>query len=393
MKVLVLNHNTPKGVLGVYEYNLCKSLSRRGLQVDDITIFGDNSHYGFCRSAVQLSRPGAFLPRRVSELFSGGILRMIRRGEYDIIHLNGAFWSFLPLQVSVLNRLVNQGKGRLVMTSHAFEPTFMRSFVNSMRELVYTRQPLHLLSGVRCLAYGLMDGVICLSEAERQHTLREFGLDPARVFTIPNAVDLERFERGGYDFKKKHDVTSEFVILYVGQIIKMKGIEYLLEALRFLIQWGHRCLLYIISYNRRVDLLSIAKDLGVDQYLHVLDNLPERDLISAYKSCDIFVLPSLTEGLPTVLLEAMAAGKPVVATSVAGVPELISNGSNGLLIRPRDSIGLAKNIQMLLESDEMRRKMGIKGRSTVRRKFSWEIVGEQIVTMYESLIDDSRTLS
>ena len=108
------------------------------------------------------------------------------------------------------------------------------------------------------------------------------------------------------------------------------------------------------------------------------------DLLSAL---DIFVLSSEREGLPVSLLEAMAASKPVVVTRVGGIPEVIQDGYNGLLVPPHDPLILAKAILTLVENSALRESLAKQGYQTVKVRFSTTAVGQQITTLYDDLMD------
>ena len=108
------------------------------------------------------------------------------------------------------------------------------------------------------------------------------------------------------------------------------------------------------------------------------------DLLSAL---DIFVLSSETEGLPVALLEAMAASRPVVATRVGGIPQVIEDGHNGLLISPHDPAGLAKAILTLMEDSTLRESVAREGYRTIEARFSTDVVGQQIVALYDDLLE------
>jgi len=117
-------------------------------------------------------------------------------------------------------------------------------------------------------------------------------------------------------------------------------------------------------------------------YLGSRQDIPE--LLSAL---DFFVLSSESEGLPVSLLEAMAASRPVVATRVGGIPQVIEDGHNGLLVSPHDPAGLAKAIITLMEDSTLRESVAREGYRTVEARFSINMIGQQIIALYDDLLE------
>jgi glycosyltransferase involved in cell wall biosynthesis len=115
------------------------------------------------------------------------------------------------------------------------------------------------------------------------------------------------------------------------------------------------------------------------------------DIPNLLSAIDIFVLCSETEGLPVSLIEAMAAKKPIIATSVGGIPQLIENDHNGLLISPHDPSRLAKSILALMENSTLRESIAQEAFQTIESKFSTDVVGQKIIAIYNNLLDKKFT--
>jgi len=385
--VLVVNNTSLNNVEGLYEYNLCRKLEEEKVKVTSLTLFGDNSSY--CKDAHVISSRCSFLPKRALEIYSSFIHRILLNGEFDIVHLNSALWSFLPLQVSLLNKfLVNKHKP-VVLTTHSFYPKYQKSLVKAVKQTILKFDPYSMLYGIRCFALKYVDKIVCLSEPEKKFLLSEFDLPQHKMVVIPNGVDLTRSKKPSYNFRKQHKIPSEFMLLYVGQLIKIKGLTCLLRALKIILDAGFDCALVIITYNRRENVMAEARKLGVHKKVYLFDYfeqyLSDVDLISAYRACDVFILPSLTESLPTVLLEAMMCEKPVIATNVGGIPELVSDNHNGFLVKPMDAHALAEKTIRLLESPSKRKRMGENGYLLVKQKYDWNILVSRVLRLYESL--------
>ena len=381
MRVLVLTGHALKGVKGEYEYNLCKHLEEKGIEIHDLALYGDNSHY--CKNTKMAKRPFGILPAKIGDIFSPSIISEIQK-NYDVIHLQGAFWSFIPLQAIIWKKVLHI-KTPMIMTTHAYIPEKQKMLISALKEAFRNFDLDMILNGIKCLPYRRLDKVLCQSELERKFVVETFKLDEQKAVTIPNGIDLRRYEIPTYNFKEKNSLKRKFMILYVGQLIKMKGIPYLFQAIKILKTKGLDCDLVLVSYNPKEDVLTEARSLGIEENVRMFKKLPEDDLISAYKSCDVFVLPSLSEGLPTVLLEAMAAKKPVVSTNVSGVPYLLKDGKNGLMVNPRDPEALADRIERLLTDSKLYHEIAENGYQTVLQKYSWDKVTDMIVEQYKSV--------
>ena len=133
-------------------------------------------------------------------------------------------------------------------------------------------------------------------------------------------------------------------------------------------------------------LVKQAKTLKVDKHVTFLGLVPNETIASLLASCDIAVMPSLIEAPGLFLLEAMAVAKPVVATSVGGVLEVVRNGENGLIVPPRDPEALAERVEMLLRDKDLRKKIGEKARITIEKNFSLTHAAERFLEVYRSLL-------
>jgi glycosyltransferase involved in cell wall biosynthesis len=386
MRILVLTHHAVKDVLGEYEYNMCKHLEEQKVDVFDVALFGTNSHY--CSHARIAKKPIGFLSdlleKRIGELFCPDMISELKN-KYDVIHLQGAFWSFIPLQAIIWKKLLRISTPT-IMTTHAFVPDKQTLFGKSIINAIKNKKLSLIFWGLRCLPYTGLDKIICQSELERKFVIKEFKIDETKVVTIPNGVDMRRFEQPSYDFKKVKNLKRKYFIFFVGQLIPQKGIKYLLQAVKFLKEEKKiDCDVGLASYVPKDDVLGEAEKLGIKENVKIYPNLPETDLIAAYKSCDIFVLPSLIEGLPTVVLEAMAAKKPVVATNVSGNPYLIKNGFNGFMVDPKDSLALAKRIEEVLTNEKLSKQIAENGYQTVIKDYTWPVVASKILKQYNEL--------
>lgn len=185
-------------------------------------------------------------------------------------------------------------------------------------------------------------------------------------------TDLAPFIEAG----DRHTVRH-LEILYAGSVVPGKGIHYLIRALARIAPHYRDLVLTIIGRQENRSyacaLRRLAADLGVDKRTQFLDHLSQEELAARIRNAAVFVLPSLSEGLPRVVLEAMATGTPVVASNVAGVPEVIHHGVNGILCPQGDESALAERLHELLANPVEARCIGARAREFVASFFSTDV--------------------
>jgi glycosyltransferase involved in cell wall biosynthesis len=184
--------------------------------------------------------------------------------------------------------------------------------------------------------------------------------------------------------------TSEITLGTAGRLVALKGIEYLLSAAVALRREFPRLRVEIAgSGPQRKVLEKVVAAAGLGEQVRFLGWID--DLTPVLSRWDVFVMPSLEEGFPIAALDAMAAGLPVVATSVGGVPELIEDGKTGWLVPPRDAEALAGQLRLLLGNPEQRLRMGAAAYARVRDHFSVAQMTQNFADLYDELLGDKRT--
>ena len=231
------------------------------------------------------------------------------------------------------------------------------------------------------------DRVIAVSEGTRRHHIDISGTSPEQVTTIYNGIDLSAFSQMDYVVERAL-VRTELgipsnanVLVTVAVLRPPKGIQFMIQALPAILA-AHPNTYYLIVGGgaHHSALLEEVHKAGVNA--RVIFAGMRKDVPRLLAASDVFVLPTLTEALPTVLAEAMAAKLPIVASRVGGVPEMIANGQNGFLVAPEDVAGLVKACNHVLEHAEKRLDMGMEGWKIVKKKFSVERQVEQLKELY-----------
>lgn len=306
--------------------------------------------------------------RRVIRL--GGAVRLarvLRRREVDVLHTH------VHVAANVLGRVAARASGASVISHLHIE--------NHFRPSRLARAPLITLDNATA---RLCSRLVAVSDATRLAFERQ-GFPTRLLETVHNGIDAAalratppvalRAELGIAD--------GDLLLAHVGRLAPVKGQQELVEALRGL----GRDDVHVVFFGRDVEQGgAYAVELE-----RLADGLNVRfagfriDAAAALAEADALVLPSWIEGLPLVVLEAMAQAKPVVATAVGGTPEAVVDGDTGLLVAPRDVPALTRALERLLGDEDLRRRLGAAGRSRVEAHFSAHAMTQRILEIYAQL--------
>ena len=208
------------------------------------------------------------------------------------------------------------------------------------------------------LLWPLSTHIICNAEAVRHKLIRKYRVKESKISVIPNGVDTDYFSP---NFTK---LVSPPIIIYIGRLVDQKDPLTLLESFRNIKQKIPDAQLLVVGNGPLRSLLkSFIKHHQMNQHISLVAGTT--DIRKYLHQAQVFLLPSLYEGSPNIVIEAMACGLPVVATNTSGIPELIEHGINGYLVQPRDSKKMAKWTIRLLQNKDIREKMGENARKRV----------------------------
>lgn len=230
------------------------------------------------------------------------------------------------------------------------------------------------------------DKVICVSTDLYQRCMR-LGVSENRCVLIENAIDTNMFFRAreANDAKRALALSGRFLIGAVGRLSPEKGFDVLIRAVGELAREGCDVELAIIGDGDERDaLMQLIRSLGLADRAALVGFRP--DLGGWYEAMDAFALSSRREGLPNVVLEAMAMSVPVVATNIAGLPKLIANEENGLLVEPDDVGALASSLRRLYDNAQLRARLGRTGRETIERRHSFANRMKKVTAVYDSVL-------
>ncbi len=310
---------------------------------------------------ICLDPPTAFIPGLIK------LCRLIRGLGPDIVHLHGfkagaagrmaAFLAGCPAVYTVHNFVLDHKQG------------LSRFLISTLEK------------GMRFRT----NAYITVSKALRDSMIEDFRIEGDKVSVIYNCIwGISR--EGSFDAREKHNVGQDEVLLgTVARLIPSKGIDVLIRALPLISNENIK--LMIVGTGPDEDRLrEIAGSLGLTG--RVIFTGQVGSVNEYYKAFDLFILPSLSEGMGITVLEAMHFGLPVIATETGGIPELVRHGSNGLLIKPGDSKAAAKAVDYLLKNPEIASGLGRKAEKDAMENFAYGMMIAKTLEVFEKVIGD-----
>lgn len=293
-------------------------------------------------------------------------------GKYELIH-----FEFSGLAVSYLDVLPLLAPAKLL--------TSCRGSAEQITPLVQPDRASKLRH-----VFSLMDRVHCVS-TDMQRTVQAYGLRPEQAFINHPAIDLSHFQRQRpYPVK----VHGPYQLLSTGRLHWKKGFEYAMLAVRQLLDENYDVRYRILGSGPEEERLRFAiHDLGLTQHVQLHDRQPLAAVRQALETADIYLLPSLSEGLSNAALEAMAMELPLVSTDAGGMAEAITQDYEGFLVPPRQPAAMAAKIKLLLGDAELRRRMGTAGRQRIERHFSLDQQVGRFIAEYRALLAEKRALA
>jgi glycosyltransferase involved in cell wall biosynthesis len=200
---------------------------------------------------------------------------------------------------------------------------------------------------------------------------------------IPNGVAIGRFA------KEKAEIKADMKVrfLFVGRLEEQKGCRYLLQATKILIEKAQNFVIIIVGDgSQRAILDKLTEENNLGSYVTFVGSVDDERLRELYCTSDVFILPSVWEGLPVTLLEAWSAKLPVIVTNVGAIRDICVDEGNGLIVRPKDPVGIADAMLRLIGDAELRMRLAKNGAELVRREFSLERVVMSTLELYEEVI-------
>lgn len=288
----------------------------------------------------------------------------LKLGQYDLIH-----FEFSGLAVEYLDALPLLRPSKLLTSCRGSAEQIAPLINEKYRENLYK-----VIKG--------MDYVHCVS-FDMQQTVANYGLTPQKSFINYPSIDVNNFTRRS-EYQRKS--RGPYYLISVGRLHWKKGVEFALLSVKELINQDFDIVFKVIGGGPEEDRLRfITKDLGISDCVQFLGRQNSAQVKNSLESADIFLLPSISEGLSNAVLEAMAMELPIVATDVGGMCEAVDSGVEGFLVPPYQPKAMAEKIAVLLQDQGLRLKMGAKGRQRVITQFEIQKQVNQFIEVYNSL--------
>lgn len=302
----------------------------------------------------------------------GRLRNIINKNYFDIVHGHHAF---TPISLYSVD-LARKNGIPSILTAHSFAPAGGAIFWLALSKFAF---PLR----------GYLDQpvkIIAVSYAVRKFMLNWVS-DPDKIVVVPNGIqtDLYDLKIDQQELRKKLNIPEDaFVFLYVGRLVLRKGPIILLKAFKKLVKEHPNTHLYYIGVGELASyLITRIKQMGLKNNVHYLGYVLNGKLLQYYNAVDTVVVPSLFgEAFGLVLIEAMSAGKPVIATRVGGMTEIVSHNKNGLLCSPNSVDELYNAMKLLYEDQNFARKMGTNGKIIAKKRYDWSVVTKKILNVY-----------
>jgi glycosyltransferase involved in cell wall biosynthesis len=342
----------------------------RYVWADDLCIMG---HAKSLEGDVKLKRIAYFLIPLYLLFGLLSLLRLTGQYKFDVIHAHWVIPSG-PIAAAV----AGIRRTPLIVSLHGSDIFIAR------------KNPLFGLVASMTLRFAQV--VTACSDDLKADAIR-LGVPKSTIRTIVWGADPKLFvPRNDAALRASLGISSnDLVVLGLGRLVHKKGYQYLLRAIPHVLGEFEKVKFVIGGAGSVLDeLKQLARELGVENRVSFPGRVAWYDVPTYLSMCDVFVAPSIrdhqgnVDGLPTTILEAMAAGKPVVASNIGGIPLVVKDGENGFLVEEKDSLQIAGAIKQLLVSESVRECQGAANREKVERELNWGRVAWTFVQLYEA---------
>lgn len=370
--------------LGVH---IAEKLSTRGIEITiyttDLDFAKDVNHFN--PKMPRIEQMSGFTIKRSHVFFkiklffvNPGIYRQIKNDNPDIIHAIGirGFQALASALFAKFNHkpLVISDQGGLY--SHP-------DYRTGIGKLLYKIQE----PAIRFIV-NQANRIIVANEYERSLFLKY--CDASKTFIIENGIDFENLQKIPFDFKAKYKIKNRF-LLFLGRFNKVKGIDTLIDAFSLVCKKTdlEDVILVIMGsdFGYKKQMIEQIKREKIEHRVIVIEKPLRDEVISAYHACKFLVLPSRWEMSPLTHLEGFACKKTVVSTNVFGIPGVVQNGNNGILVDPGEPTQLSEAISTLLHDEDMLETFGKNGWDFVRMNCTSDRMAEKVLNVYNSVLN------
>lgn len=364
------------------EYLLCRGLAKLGYEV---TLFIADIPPKW--QTMRSRKIG-----KKTEKYDGFTVYRLRAGpEVGIVPLiPGLFPTLMKMKFDIIHAHDFYAASSFygAITSRAKETPFILTQHNDQLPSKVVNAVLYLFDGYTLGRYVFSQArkIIALNTAIKAHLL-SMGTDENKIEIVPNGVDTRFFSPNRQSLLEAKWGISRPVILFVGRLVEDKGVEYLLQAFSEVAEEIPDAKLVIVGKGHQEnELRKLQERLKLAQ-VFFLGTVETKFLPNIYAGCDVLVLPSVHEPFGNVVIEAMAAEKPVIGSYVGGMKDTIVHGVTGYHVQPRNSKQLSRYLIRLLEDASLRKRLGENARKMVLSKYNMELLLQKIENIYQGCVD------
>lgn len=390
-KVLIITSTFPRGnddVLASWIGELCLRLKKEGLTIEilapsykgqkqsqyhGITVHRFRYAPSFLEilaqdegAVIKIRRKPWILPLVILYVLFGAffLINLTKKTHYDIMHVH---W---PIPQGIFGLIAKWIlRSRLILTFYGAEFTLVKK--------------LPILKYFLRFIIGQADSITAISTFTAKK-VKEIKNIPVAIIPFSSSIEAR-------SHKVEKNMDRKKRILFVGRLVDRKGVEFLISAMPMILKETDAYLDIVGSGHLYTSLRDMVLEMKLNNFVTMRGSVTSRELAKLYEKCSVFVLPAITdewgetEGLGVVLLEAMSFRKPVVASSVGGIGDIVEDGVNGFLVAQQNSRALASAIIKIIQDENLAEKMGENGFRLLIAKFSWKSIIEKYMRAYSNL--------
>lgn len=381
MRILEITPYFPPhlGGLEKYVFSISKHLVKRGNKVYVLTSNLPKTKKKDVIDGIEVYRLNGI--KVLGNIFMPMFLKEFKEiaKKVDIIFTHG-YPFFMNYIVAVAKNLFFPNFPRMIFTFHGY-----RFYDNSLKRIIRRLRDIITLKFVMNNNHA----IIALTHHDKKLIKKYFCPQGKKIFIIPNGVDVKEYNKSKLNSELINEIREKThnhpIVLFIGRLSEEKRPEFLLYVAKKLFPSLKFFIFFIGDGPLRDRLIQKTEELELENNVFFLGYVQEQVKKAFLFTSRLLVLPSLFEGLPTVILEAMAAGKPIVASRIPGVTEIVKDGINGFLIDKNDLDKLTEKIKLLLEDQNLATKMGEEGRKIVV-KYNWENLAMKIEYIIKQIL-------
>jgi glycosyltransferase involved in cell wall biosynthesis len=364
-------------------HSLAKEFTKMGHRVIVVYVVGkqaqpgDDVNYGIVWARDLSHRVGS--GRLLNSLPVWSRVRsLLSAAPLDILHGSSD-------EAALLHRAARDGRCHFVMTAHRLYPKLKLLPSLQIRGMLD-----HFLMLLQRRLYHRAEKVFALSHFNKNNLIANLGIAPEKIEVVYHGVNPVFFQ------VVRQPDEREIMLTFWGRLARVKAIEILLQAVSLVSRRNDKLHLNLVGrgdlkYVEQCKKLAVA--LKIANKVSFIPWMDPEQLNRILAKTYLYVLSSNSEALPLAVLEAQAAGVPVICTSVGGIPEIVTDGETGLLVPPGDPEALAERILFAIDNPSQIERMAKAGRERIRENFTWEKIARRYCSIYESMLGQNPCLS